>query len=128
MESSIPLTAGLLNKNTFAKCRQGVCVINAARGGIYDEQALLDALESGQCGGAALDVFEKEPPTDQALLSHEKVVVTPHLGANTKEAQLKVAEEIAQLFVAVAEGKPVAGLVRHTLCLLLLKVTLPFCR
>ena len=86
-------------------------MVNVARGGIIDENDLAEALESGQVGGAALDVFEKEPPTNEALLNQEKLVVTPHLGASTIEAQRKVAEEIAELFVAAAEGRPVPGLV-----------------
>lgn len=111
MTNSISYLTGLLNKATFMKCRKGVHIINVARGGIIDETDLADALKSGQVGGAALDVFVKEPPTDKALLSQENLVVTPHLGASTKEAQRKVAEEIAHQFVAAAEGTVVPGLV-----------------
>ena len=70
----------------FARARPGVLIVNAARGGIVDEAALLDALESGQVGGAALDVFEKEPPDpDSPLVAHERVICTPHLGASTEQ-------------------------------------------
>lgn len=102
---------GLIGESSFPKCKKGVRVINAARGGIIDENALVKALESGQCAGAALDVFEEEPLTNEALRNQDNVVLTPHLGASTKEAQTKVAEEVAQLFVAYAEGKKVDGLV-----------------
>jgi D-3-phosphoglycerate dehydrogenase len=74
-----------------------VLVINAARGGIVDEEALLEALESGQVGGAALDVFVKEPPgADHPLVAHERVICTPHLGASTEQAQINVAIAVAE--------------------------------
>ena len=60
-------TPGLLNREVFEKCKQGVCVVNVARGGIIDETALLEALREGKCGGAALDVFETEPPTNRSV-------------------------------------------------------------
>jgi D-3-phosphoglycerate dehydrogenase len=95
-----PLTAetkGLLNASVLPKLRKGVLLVNAARGGIYDEAALLEGLNSGQIGGVALDVFvEEPPPKDMPLLAHERVIVTPHLGASTKEAQDRVALEIAE--------------------------------
>lgn len=75
-----------------------------ARGGIVSESDLLDALESGQCGGAAVDVYEKEPPTDAVtltLIAHPLVVATPHLGASTGEAQVRVAVEVAEQFIAL---------------------------
>src|SRR5262249_53762398 len=90
-------TIGLLGAAAFAKGRRGVLVVNAARGGIVDESALLAALESGQVGGAALDVFEQEPPqADHALVRHPRVVCTPHLGASTEQAQLNVAIQVAE--------------------------------
>lgn len=76
-----------------------------------DEEDLLDALNKGLCAGAALDVFTEEPPTDRRLVNHDKVVVTPHLGASTAEAQVKVAQEVAQAFVDAAKGKPLMGIV-----------------
>lgn len=90
-------TTGLLGADAFAKCRQGVLIINAARGGIVDEAALLAALESGKVGGAGLDVFEQEPPPKgHPLVQHPKVICTPHLGASTDQAQLNVAIQVAE--------------------------------
>jgi D-3-phosphoglycerate dehydrogenase len=90
-------TTGLLDRAAFARCKKGVLVINAARGGIVDEQALLEALQSGQVAGAALDVFVKEPPpADHPLVAHPKVICTPHLGASTGQAQLNVSTAIAR--------------------------------
>ncbi len=90
-------TTGLLGRETLGRCKPGVLVINAARGGIVDEAALYDALESGHVGGAALDVFEVEPPAgDHPLLGHPRVICTPHLGASTEQAQLNVAIQVAE--------------------------------
>ncbi|MDH3520223.1 MAG: phosphoglycerate dehydrogenase [Myxococcales bacterium] len=90
-------TIGLLGAAAFAKMKPGVLVVNAARGGIVDEDALLEALESGRVGGAGLDVFVDEPvPPDHPLVKHERVVCTPHLGAATEQAQLNVAIAIAE--------------------------------
>eukprot|EP01135_Chromosphaera_perkinsii_P000541 Nk52_evm3s123 gene=Nk52_evmTU3s123 len=105
-------TRGLIGPKTLSKCKTGVKIVNCARGGIIDEVALLEALNSGKCGGAALDVFSTEPPTDAAnnpLIQHPNLVCTPHLGASTEEAQLKVAEEIALSVVAARDGKPIPG-------------------
>lgn len=93
-----PLTAetrGLLGADAFARCKKGVFVINCARGGIVDEDALLAAIEAGTVAGAALDVFAHEPPPPHPLYQREEVVLTPHLGASTVEAQESVAVEIA---------------------------------
>jgi len=90
-------TKGLLGRQAFAKLRRGVLIVNAARGGIVDEAALLEALNSGQVGGAALDVFEAEPPAaDHPLVQHPNVICTPHLGASTEQAQLNVAITVAE--------------------------------
>lgn len=90
----------LISEEAFAKMKPGVRIINCARGGIVDEQALYQAIKSGQVAGAALDVFEKEPPDkDNPLFSLENIVSTPHLGASTKEAQENVAVEIAHQVV-----------------------------
>ncbi len=90
-------TAGLLGTEAFKKCKRGVLVINAARGGIVDEDALLAALDGGQVGGAALDVFDQEPtPPDHPLVKHPQVICTPHLGASTEQAQLNVAIQVAE--------------------------------
>lgn len=92
-----PETRGLVGKSAFARMKDGVRVINCARGGIIDEKALLDALNSGKVAGAALDVFASEPPApDSPLVLHPKVVATPHLGASTGEAQLNVAIAVAE--------------------------------
>lgn len=105
----IPPTKNLINGSVFSKCKKGVKVINCARGGIIDEVELLEALNSGQCGGAGLDVFVQEPPKDQSLVQHPNVLATPHLGASTTEAQSRVAEEIAQQFIDARDGKSLFG-------------------
>jgi D-3-phosphoglycerate dehydrogenase len=104
-------TRGLLNDSTLAKCKKGVRIINCARGGIVDEKALHRALESGQVAGAALDVFDHEPPTQSPLVGHPRVVVTPHLGASTEEAQEKVAIQIAHQLADALLGRAYAGVV-----------------
>ncbi|KAL1421150.1 hypothetical protein MTO96_023323 [Rhipicephalus appendiculatus] len=107
----IPQTKDLIGKASLQKCKKGVRIVNVARGGIVNEDDLLAALESGHCGGAGLDVFIEEPPKNTQLIQHPKVVCTPHLGANTKEAQLRVAQEIAEQFVALSKGQSVPGVV-----------------
>lgn len=100
----IPQTRNLIGKESFSKSKRGVKVINVARGGIINEADLLEALQSGQCGGAAIDVFEEEPPKNEitkALIQHPAVVATPHLGASTGEAQVRVAVEVAEQFIAL---------------------------
>src|SRR5213082_788877 len=104
-----PLTAEtrhLLNAERLAKTKRGVRIINCARGGLLDEQALTDAISSGHVAGAALDVFETEPlPPDSPLRKIPKLVLTPHLGASTAEAQESVGIEIAQsIRAALLEG------------------------
>jgi D-3-phosphoglycerate dehydrogenase len=91
-------TRNLVCKASLAKCKAGVYIINCARGGIVHEGDLLQALNEGKVAGAALDVFESEPPKEasRALIAHPRVLCTPHLGASTEEAQKKVAREIAQ--------------------------------
>jgi D-3-phosphoglycerate dehydrogenase len=95
-----PLTAetrGIVGQAAFAKMKKGVRIINCARGGLVDEHALYDAIKSGIVAGAALDVFEKEPPDgNNPLLGLDEVIVTPHLGASTAEAQEGVAFTVAQ--------------------------------
>ncbi|MDP1852853.1 MAG: phosphoglycerate dehydrogenase [Candidatus Omnitrophota bacterium] len=89
-------TRHMISNKEFAMMKDGVRIINCARGGIVDETALLKALEAKKVAGAALDVFENEPPKDSALVKLSNVVVTPHLGASTEEAQVNVAVEIAE--------------------------------
>jgi len=88
-------THHMIDAAAIKKMKTGVRIINCARGGLIDEAALLEALESGHVGGAALDVFESEPPEDLSLVHHPHVVATPHLGASTREAQVRVGTEIA---------------------------------
>jgi D-3-phosphoglycerate dehydrogenase len=89
-------TRGLINRQNLAKCRPGVRLINCARGGLVVEADLKAALDSGHVAGAALDVFQTEPATDNILFNHPNVVTTPHLGAATTEAQLNVAIQVAE--------------------------------
>lgn len=112
----IPQTRGLLGDKTFPLCKKGVYVVNCARGGIIDEASLLNALESGQCAGAGLDVFETEPPTGVSaqLVQHPNIIACPHLGASTVEAQTRVAKEIAEQFVDAVKGKSLFGVVNAT--------------
>ncbi|RXH67664.1 hypothetical protein DVH24_027811 [Malus domestica] len=90
-----PTTSKVLNDKTFAQMKKGVRIINVARGGVIDEDALVRALDSGIVAQAALDVFAEEPPSkDSKLVQHENVTVTPHLGASTKEAQARLISPI----------------------------------
>jgi D-3-phosphoglycerate dehydrogenase len=107
-------TRGLISARTLSSCKRGVRIINCARGGLVDEVALLDALVSGQAGGAALDVFEEEPPKSTPLLGHPHVVVTPHLGASTEEAQEKVAVQIAHAVADALHGRSFTGVVNSS--------------
>jgi len=92
-------TKNLIRAETIKTMKDGVYIINCARGGIINEKDLYDALESGKVAGAALDVFEQEPPVDNPLVGHDKVVCTPHLGASTQEAQENVALAVAEQIV-----------------------------
>jgi D-3-phosphoglycerate dehydrogenase len=91
-----PETAGLINAKAMARMKRGVYLVNCARGGIIAEGDLLAALDSGQVAGAAVDVYEAEPPADWSLARHPKVVAVPHVGASTVEAQNIVAQMIAE--------------------------------
>lgn len=102
----LPETRGLLNKQVFAKMKQGVYLVCAARGGVIDENDLLAALDSGQVAGAALDVFASEPPEANPLLAHPRVVATPHIGAQTEEAQRRAALDVAEEVLNALQGKP----------------------
>lgn len=104
-------TKGLISDREIARCKTGVRIINCARGGIVDEKALLRGLESGKIAGAALDVFEQEPPEDHPLLRHPRFIATPHLGASTEEAQEKVARQIAVQMADMLKERGIAGAV-----------------
>jgi D-3-phosphoglycerate dehydrogenase len=104
----VPLTEatrGLIGKKELALVKPTVRIINAARGGVIDEEALYRALEEGRVAGAAIDVFSKEPATDNILLKSDKVIATPHLGASTAEAQTSVAVDVAEQILAVLKGQ-----------------------
>ncbi|NFA14578.1 3-phosphoglycerate dehydrogenase [Clostridium botulinum] len=87
----------LLKEEEFNKMKDGVYIINCARGGVIEEEALLKALNSGKVTAAALDVFENEPKPKKELINHERVSITPHIGASTKEAQMRIGEEIVDI-------------------------------
>ncbi|RPH06808.1 MAG: phosphoglycerate dehydrogenase [Alphaproteobacteria bacterium TMED93] len=89
-------TKGILNKKTMLECKKGVRIINCARGGLVVEEDLLELLDNSHIAGAALDVFDEEPPKNSSLFKSENLILTPHLGASTKEAQENVAIQIAQ--------------------------------
>lgn len=107
-----PLTAetkGLINEKALNLTKKGVYFLNCARGGIIDEQVLAKFIGSGHVAGAALDVFESEPPGENPLLKFDNVIVTPHIAASTKEAQLNVATQVAKEVQLFFEGKPVSN-------------------
>ena len=108
----LPETKNLINSRVMAQCKQGFKVINCARGGIIDEADLLEALRSGQCGGAGLDVFAEEPTKNFDLVGHANVLCTPHLGASTVEAQNRVAIDIAEQIVKFVKHGKLEGGVR----------------
>ncbi len=99
-------TDGLLDAAAFAAMKDGVLLVNCARGSIVDEAALAEALRRGTVAGAALDVFRTEPPSDNPLLAFDQVIATPHVGATTLEAQANVATEIARQVVDALRGGP----------------------
>jgi D-3-phosphoglycerate dehydrogenase len=99
-----PETEGFLDADAFTKMRDGVRVLNVARGGLIDEAALRDALDSGKVAGAALDVFPSEPMTENPLFGYANVVVTPHLGASTAEATDRAGYQSAEQVVAALTG------------------------
>lgn len=100
-------THNLIGEKEFKNMKDGVRIINCARGGIINEKSLLKAIKEGKVAGAALDVFENEPPVDSELLDCDKIIVTPHIGASTKEAQFNVAVIIADQVIKALKGEPV---------------------
>jgi D-3-phosphoglycerate dehydrogenase len=99
-------TRRLFGAREFGSMKRGARVINSARGALVDEAALLDALDAGLVAGAALDVFEHEPPENTRLLEHDRVVLTPHIGGSTEESQARVSIQIAEEVLAALEGQP----------------------
>ncbi len=99
-------TRGAIGRHELEKARRGIRIINTARGGIVEEAALADAVKAGIVSGAAVDVFEQEPPKDSPLVGVDGIIVTPHLGASTEEAQVRVAVDVAQQVVEVLHGRP----------------------
>ncbi len=97
-------TRGMINKEAFARMKDGVYIICTARGGIIDEKALLDALNSGKVAGAALDVFETEPPVFKELINHPKVIATPHMAGQTNEAQRRASMDISREVLSALKG------------------------
>jgi D-3-phosphoglycerate dehydrogenase len=101
----IPETKNMINAENLKLCKEGVIIVNCARGGIINEHDLVDALNSGKVAQAAVDVYESEPPTYWDLAKHPKAVATPHLGASTEEAQTKVADQILQQIIEYHRNK-----------------------
>jgi D-3-phosphoglycerate dehydrogenase len=96
----------MIDSSAFARMKPGALLISTSRGGVIDEDALLQALESGQIGGAALDVFRTEPPGQTALVEHPKVIATPHIAAQTAEAQDRAAVDVATEVLNALQDKP----------------------
>ena len=97
----LPQTKGMIGDAQFESMKDTAFLINTARGGVVDEKALLKALNEGKIAGAALDVFENEPPLDWSLVKHPKLVATPHLASSTKEAQVRVGKLTAEKIIQV---------------------------
>jgi D-3-phosphoglycerate dehydrogenase / 2-oxoglutarate reductase len=100
-------TRDLIGPQAFSQMRDGVRIVSTARGGIIEESALLNALNNGKVASAALDVFEQEPPGLTELVSHPRVIATPHIGAQTAEAQSRAAEDIAAEVLSVLRGESI---------------------
>jgi D-3-phosphoglycerate dehydrogenase len=109
--ASTPENRHLLDAAHLAQMKKGAYLVNVARGALVDEAALLAALESGQIAGAALDVFETEPPTLRALVEHPKVIATPHIGASTREGQDRAGLMVAEETIRALTGQPLHALV-----------------
>jgi D-3-phosphoglycerate dehydrogenase / 2-oxoglutarate reductase len=103
-----PQTRGLIGEKELRLVKPSVRIVNVARGGIVDEEALYRAVEEGRVAGAAVDVFSKEPAVDNILFKSERIIVTPHLGASTAEAQERVALDVADQVAAIFRGEPPA--------------------
>ncbi|MCI4368448.1 MAG: hydroxyacid dehydrogenase [Thermoplasmata archaeon] len=101
----------LINGERLSRMKKGAYLVNVARGSLVDEVALIRALDSGALAGAALDVFEVEPPTRKELLAHPKVIATPHLGASTHEAQARAGKDTVDEVLRALRGEPLTALV-----------------
>ncbi len=101
----IPKTHHIVNKQMISKMKPTACIINCARGGTVDEKALYTALKNGKIAGAGLDVYEQEPPKDSPLLQLDNILLTPHIGANTKEGQIRAGTVCAEQILKVLDGK-----------------------
>lgn len=100
----IPKTHHIVNKRMISKMKPTACIINCARGGTVDEKALYTALKNGKIAGAGLDVYEQEPPKDSPLLQLDNIMLTPHIGANTKEGQIRAGTVCAEQILKVLDG------------------------
>ena len=98
-------TRHLISSDEFDKMKEGVIIINASRGGIVDETALLNALESGKVRAAAIDVYEKEPPVDFSLIDHPRVMASPHIGAAANEGQKRAGFEVVRILKEKMSGR-----------------------
>lgn len=101
----IPKTHHIINKEMISKMKPSAYIINCSRGGTVDEKALYEALKNGQIAGAGIDVFENEPPKNSPLLKLDNVVLTPHIGANTNEGQIRAGTVCAEQIIKVLDGK-----------------------
>ncbi len=101
----IPKTHHIVNKEMILKMKPSAYIINCSRGGTVDEKALYEALKNGQIAGAGIDVFENEPPKNSPLLNLDNVVLTPHIGANTNEGQIRAGTVCAEQIIKVLDGK-----------------------
>lgn len=101
-----PASKGMIGERELGMMKKGVRIINCARGGLIDDEALVKAIEEGRVAGAAIDVFPTEPTTDSILFKNDKIIVTPHLGASTKEAQTNVCIDVVDQIIDVLNGKP----------------------
>lgn len=106
-----PDTRDMISDKFISKCKQGVKIINCARGGIVNEHAVIKAIDSGKVSGAAFDVYESEPPENTELINHPKIICTPHLGASTEDAQEKVALQIGEQIVDYYNGNGFNGII-----------------